>query len=243
MNMDLSLGKGIRIISVDIFDTLLLRNGYSEERRFMLVAKKIKKQCPAVKSNVRDIFISRYMSHHWLYRLYQKKQINKEPTIQEILGVQLSMLTDDCIILQDLLEAELAVESEVLSLNEDLYSWLKVQVQRGIKVVFFSDMYLSTEIINKLLSRNGVDLPFDLFVSCESGVSKHQGTAFPWLGKKYNVSAKEILHLGDNYSTDYSNAVAAGVNALHTPRSAKFYILEDAFKFFDKLWLRSNEYA
>ena len=241
--MDLPLGKEIRIISVDIFDTLLLRNGYSEERRFMLAAKKIKELCPAVKSNVRDIFISRYMSHHWLYRLYQKKQLSKEPTIQEILGVQLSMLADNLITLQQALDAELAAETEVLALNEDLYSWLKAQVQRGIKVVFFSDMYLSTEIINTLLSRNGVDLPFDLFVSCESGVSKHQGTAFPWLCRKYHVSAEEIMHLGDNYSADYSNAIAAGVNALHTPRSAKFYLLEDAFKWFDKLWLRSNEYA
>ncbi|MCH7376066.1 hypothetical protein MM182_11860 [Aeromonas sp. MR19] len=243
MDMDLPLGKGIRIISVDIFDTLLLRNGYSEERRFMLAAKKIKELCPEIKSNVRDIFISRYMSHHWLYRLYQQKQLNKEPTIQEILGVQLSMLGDDLISLQKLLDAELAVESDVLALNEDLYSWLKAQAQRGIKVVFFSDMYLSTEIINTLLLRNSVDLPFDLFVSCESGVSKHQGTAFPWLSNKYNVSAEEILHLGDNYSADYNNAIAAGVNALHTPRSAKFYILEDAFKWFDKLWLRSNAYA
>ncbi|MCX9103488.1 hypothetical protein [Aeromonas veronii] len=243
MDIDLPLGKEIRIISVDIFDTLLLRNGYSEERRFMLAAKKTKELCPAAKSTVRDIFVSRYMSHHWLYRLYQQKQLNKEPTIQEILGIQLSMLADNFISLQMLLDAELAVESEVLVLNEDLYSWLKAQVQCGIKVVFFSDMYLSSEIINALLLNNGVGLPFDLFVSCESGVSKHQGTAFPWLSNKYNVSTEEMLHLGDNYLADYCNAISAGVNALHTPRSAKFYLLEDAFKWFDKLWLRSGEYA
>lgn len=83
----------VLIISVDIFDTLLLRDGTSEEVRFYLISKKIRDLNRSKKSNVDRIFYSRYKSHRWLYDLYGKNII-PEPSINKIHEIQRAMLVD-----------------------------------------------------------------------------------------------------------------------------------------------------
>lgn len=232
----------IKIISADVFDTILLRNGHSEERRFYCSAKKIKELCNNSKVSVRQLFIARYLAHHWLYNAYTINQLPKEPSIYSILKTQLAIIAEPMVTLDAAIFAEKETEIIGLKLNKELYEYLKL-LSNEKKLILFSDMYLSSAMIRDILKIKGFNLKFDLFVSSEVGVSKHRGTAFDWICTQYEVISNEILHIGDNYTSDYINALNAGCYAQHTPRSKLFYFIEDACKTFDKIWLRTDTYA
>jgi predicted HAD superfamily hydrolase len=223
------INDDVVIISVDIFDTLLLRDGTSEDVRFYLISKKIHQLSGSKKSNVDRIFYSRYKSHRWLYDLYDKKLI-PEPSIHKIHEIQQAILVDPEINNELLLKAEMLVESNLLSLNTELVNELMKQEARGKKIVLFSDMYLSSDFIRELLNFKGMKFTYEVFMSSEVGVSKHRGDAFSWLANKYGISTTDIHHLGDNYNGDYVNARANQVKATLTPRTTFFYYKEKIMK-------------
>ncbi|HHQ4527548.1 TPA: hypothetical protein ACSP1Y_001296 [Aeromonas hydrophila] len=227
--MKYKINNDVVIISVDIFDTLLLRDGTSEDVRFYLISKKVHQLSGSKKSSVDRIFHSRYKSHHWLYDLYEKKII-PEPSINKIHEIQQAILVDPKINNEILLKAEMLVESNLLSLNSELANELIKQEARGKKIVLFSDMYLSSDFVREILKFKGVRFNYEVFMSSEVGVSKHRGDAFSWLANKYDISTADIHHLGDNYNGDYVNARANQVNATLTPRSAFFYYKEKIMK-------------
>ena len=237
--MKYKINDDVVIISVDIFDTLLLRDGTSEDVRFYLISKKIHQLSGSKKSNVDRIFHSRYKSHHWLYDLYEKKII-PEPSINKIHEIQQAILVDPKINNEILLKAEMLVESNLLSLNSELANELIKQEARGKKIVLFSDMYLSSDFVRKILKFKGVRFNYEVFVSSEVGVSKHRGDAFSWLANRYDVSTKNIHHLGDNYNGDYMNARANQINATLTPRTAFFYYKEQIMKKLGHIILRGK---
>ena len=164
-----------------------------------------------------------------MYDLYEKKII-PEPSINKIHEIQQAILVDPKINNEILLKAEMLVESNLLSLNSELANELIKQEARGKKIVLFSDMYLSSDFVRKILKFKGVRFNYEVFVSSEVGVSKHRGDAFSWLANRYDISTTDIHHLGDNYNGDYVNARANQVNATLTPRSAFFYYKEKIMK-------------
>ena len=237
--MKYKINDDVVVISVDIFDTLLLRDGTSEDVRFYLISKKIHQLSGSKKSNVDRIFFSRYKSHHLLYDLYDKKVI-PEPSIHKILEIQQALLVDPEINNELLLKAEMLVESNLLTLNTGLANELTKQEARGKKIVLFSDMYLSSDFVRELLKLKGVKFNYEVFMSSEVGVSKHRGDAFSWLANRYGVSTNNIHHLGDNYNGDYINARANQVNATLTPRTAFFYYKEQIMKKLGHIILRGK---
>lgn len=233
------INDDVELISVDIFDTLLLRDGTSEDVRFYLIAKKLYQLSGSKKSNVDRIFYSRYKSHHWLYDLYEKKLI-REPSIHKIYEIQQAILVDPEVNNELLLKAEMLVESSLLSLNIELVNALMMQEARGLKIILFSDMYLSSDFIRELLRSKGVKFTYEVFVSSEVGVSKHRGDAFSWLADKYGVSTTDIHHFGDNYNGDYVNACANQVRATLTPRTTFFYHKEKIMEVLGHIALREK---
>lgn len=69
----------------------------------------------------------------------------------------------------------------------------------------------------------------DYFVFCifsdEIGVSKPSAAFFSKVFEQVTVRKDEVLHIGDNFKTDYEGALAYGFNALHITN--KFYTLDD----------------
>lgn len=233
----------ITTLSLDIFDTILLRDGKSEEYHFYNAAQKIvelHKNESATVLSVKTIYLARVFSHQLCYRNYNLG-LSSEPTIDKILEIQQTLIPT--IKLEILIEAELQNEIESLSLNIPLYNQIKEAQRNGKIIVFLSDMYLTSVYINKLLRAHRVELDYTLYVSSEIGVSKHRNNAYSWLISTLNSSAKSILHVGDNYQTDIFNAEQIGISTFHTPRSRFFHICHNIRKTTDKLLMGIHNYA
>src|SRR5262249_32756243 len=69
--------------------------------------------------------------------------------------------------------------------------------------------------IAQLLSRCGYGSANRVYVSCEYGKSKHEGTFLPHIAQLHKIRPDRILHIGDNKHGDVLMAGKAGCTAIH----------------------------
>lgn len=113
---------------------------------------------------------------------------------------------------------ELAVEADTLFANPLLLDTLRQLAGRNCPVVLLSDMYLPSDTLRDLLRGAGVGdwLYQGLYVSCMEGCSKHEGGLFHRLLADHpHLRPAHILHIGDDAIGDVAMARAAGLQALH----------------------------
>ncbi len=70
------------------------------------------------------------------------------------------------------------------------------------KTVICSDMYLSKSFLTELLQSKGFDGEDKIFVSSDYLKSKATGGLFRYLSSDTGVATNEILHIGDNFKSD-----------------------------------------
>ena len=100
----------------------------------------------------------------------------------------------------------------------------------GKRMIVVSDMYLSSEVLSRMLEKNGFIGYEKLYVSCEYGKSKANGKLFQYvleeLGlSKNNLPRYTMIHVGDNEHSDRDMAKANGIDNLLYPRIDKNAIL------------------
>lgn len=80
-----------------------------------------------------------------------------------------------------------------------------------IKLVLATNSYKSTADIIEYF---GLNKYFDyVFVSCDVGISKPDPKLYHFIEKKLSIKPKEILCVGDSYSTDIVGAIESGCGA------------------------------
>ncbi len=94
----------------------------------------------------------------------------------------------------------------------------------GKEMIIVSDMYLSREQIEILLTKNGFEGASRIYVSCEYGISKSDGKLFDKVKRELSPM-KSIIHVGDNPVSDVRNAKRAGFDTLHYPNVNKNELL------------------
>ncbi|MEO7413114.1 MAG: HAD-IA family hydrolase [Opitutaceae bacterium] len=112
------------------------------------------------------------------------------------------------------LAAELALEREAIRPVTPILAWIAEARRAQKKIVFVSDMYLSSEFLRELLVAHAIAQPDDpIFVSNEHRASKSAGTIFPRVAEALKISPSELLHIGDNEHSDVAMARKAGLQA------------------------------
>lgn len=204
--------QGIKLISVDVFDTLLLR----------AVAKPIDLfEWIWLEAERRDIVaISMFPKEYMKLRVEMERRArlhatNREVTLDDIYGMYPAYITNDIIALKEL---EIEFEKKYCYANPLVLQWLKEAKSQGCRLVLVSDMYLSSEDIKAILEANCVNLDLfeDVIVSNEHGCNKQNGELFDVLLQKYSdIQSSDILHIGDNKNADYEQPLKKGLQAFH----------------------------
>lgn len=120
---------------------------------------------------------------------------------------QLKPVSELCQIEQDL-EREMLVP--VLSMRDKVNECRK----RGDKIIFISDMYLSSDFLIDIMRRNGFYQDGDsLYVSCECEAEKQTGELFKYVRGIENITYRKWHHYGDNKICDYSVPRKLGIKA------------------------------
>ena len=218
-------------ISVDVFDTLLLRKPISERRRLFEVATLFSSRIPPPykKPPPELVYEARVETQRWAYRALDAVDHDGEVRISEIFKRQLQLLVLPPELASLLMDVEIEVEKGVLVPNRPLIRWLQLQHSRAIPVIAISDTSLPATAIQILIEAvAGPNVIDRVYTSADLGLTKRKGRIFAEVVAREKTDAKEWMHFGDDKRADLQQGLAAGIESTHLPRP-RFFVLRRKF--------------
>jgi FMN phosphatase YigB (HAD superfamily) len=214
----------VRLVSCDVFDTLLLRDTTPEPARFWQMARRAQEALTGAghqAPSALDILFARLQAAYIAYRAAPLTEGERDASYEQILDLWLAGLELPPSVGEVLTQVEMAYEAEHLRPNPDLIRLLAQARANGRRLVLLSDMYLGQKRIEGLVRRLAPEMAWDrCYVSCDLGVTKRGGGLFRQMLTREELAPHQALHLGDDPQADLRQALHQGLNAVATPRPA-----------------------
>lgn len=191
------------VISFDIFDTLIMRKTVSPEDIFSLVELRLKNKFEDL-----DFVNFRKLASEEAYRI--KGNFTNLHDIYEQLQMLTGLSNEDIIYIKNI---EISVEYEVVVPRNDVVKAFQYALSKGKNIYFLSDMYLPRDILDSILIKCGITGYYELWISCEFGLNKHDMTM--WYKYREVNYGKSCLHIGDNLRADIENAHKVNIDTVH----------------------------
>ncbi|MCI9441894.1 MAG: hypothetical protein HFH15_11815 [Ruminococcus sp.] len=208
--------RGIRVVSFDVFDTLLFRTCIKPADVFARMYQKKRELFPEhVKEE--DWVNARQTAERKARRSAFELYGNYEVTLDDIYAE----LSPKLFRIEDLKVLELQCEEESCFLNPEIYKLLVyIREKYACKVILCSDMYLNSDQISGILSHNGFDrtLAHRIYVSSEHKKSKRYMSLYHTVLSDLQILPEEMLHVGDNYYSDAGVPHYMGIHSYHYDR-------------------------
>lgn len=192
----------LRVISFDIFDTLLVRHVLRPHDVFSLVAGRVD---------------ARHGVHFERMRSPAEAELGlPDPTLDQIYAHMARRHSLSPETVAALREAELRCERDVLRARPAARALYDAARRLGKRVIAVSDMYLPAAFLRDVLRENGMAVDA-LYVSCEQGARKSDGALYARVAEQEGCAPGEMLHFGDNRHSDVAQALKRGVCAHWLP--------------------------
>ncbi|MEM6266476.1 MAG: HAD family hydrolase [Pseudomonadota bacterium] len=193
---------GIKLLSLDCFDTLLWRDCHLPSDVFAGLKELLPMQRSAAELNARKAeFTRRRRQEVRLKAIYQQAMPNA-----------------DAGQLEAALAEEVQLEAQTCFAFAPTVELMRAAKARGLKVIIVSDTYLDARQLRELIvaaaGEEVSELIDRVFASSEAGIGKREGLLAKAL-KAMKCRSHEALHIGDNPVADYESSQALGVAALH----------------------------
>ena len=207
------LSQHFRLISVDVFDTLLFRRCKAPTDVFCHAGRLLEQAHQLPPGCTADDYAPLRIQAELTCR---QQHAAGEISLQQILSDMPGNVEQQ----QAYASAELQAEQQLCVPNSAFIAALQQLQQAGIQVVLLSDMYLSAQQIRQyLFQQQPFLLSLPLYVSCDTGAAKHDGHAYSFLRQQLNIDPQSWLHIGDHWQADVVNARSAGLCAAwYSPR-------------------------
>jgi len=235
--------KGIELLSIDLFDTLITRSVPFPADIFHALEKKLDRESAGKK--IKNFAETRIKSE---YQLREEKGFNQEVTLNEIYNrlradsglsetqggqrPQPLMSTNEVrfrkknlrkktrfshVVLQVSRFREMEMELEeqcVLPVAPVVDALKEIKKTLKIRVILISDTYLPEAFIAKILKKHRLSGLFDrIYISSTHGVLKSTGSMFRFVKEEENIQEKKWLHIGDNEESDYKIPRKMGIRS------------------------------
>ena len=194
------------VISFDIFDTLVERNTLNPSEIFSRTAKK------HMSDEQVQIFVNKRVNAE---KKARELRGDREVTLDEIY-CQLSLEYGE--LASELLKTEIAEEIEACHIKVQTRDIYNKAIDVADKVFLISDMYLSKEVIGKILEKCDIAGYNKLYISNEYRVNKISGELFQIVKTENSISNEHWLHFGDSLKADYLGARKIGIDAVMVSR-------------------------
>jgi len=222
----------IKTLTVDVFDTILMRKMYPEERQFYRHAQAVSELLESKLNKTLDPFYLvslRKFCRHVNDDVKEDRKQDRESHLEEIFSLMLQLIFEQqkitlhsdekAELIKKMVQKEIELEKKYLVPNKPLIKLLREIKRNGLKIYFLSDIYLDQEHINFLFQYFGIADVFDGGVSSANvGYCKGTGKLFKMIKKKQlfpNISYTSNLHIGDNKISDVLSPRRNGSHALH----------------------------
>lgn len=188
-----------RLVTVDIFDTLVTRAFLTPEGAREHLAWRL----------LRDHGVEGFVRHRADVESYLREKLLRDPTLREIhseLARRLALPGVDADMLAD---AERAHERAVLQPRRSVLRALASA--QHMPLTALSDMYLSSEDMQQVLPEEVRHHVSRWWVSCETGMRKDSADTWRQIAKQQGRQDGRWLHIGDNEHADIQVPQLAGL--------------------------------
>ena len=210
----------IKYVSFDIFDTLVVRPFLEPVDLFRFLDRDYRE----ITKNKTGISFSkiRVISEN----IARDEQYRKNPEIQEVTLDAIYQVIErlyeiDKKVLNELKEKEKQYELRFCTRRNTNYELYQLALDCGKKVICTSDMYLPEETINQMLKNNGYTEIEKLYLSSTIKKTKWTGDLYKYVFEDLGIKSSEMIHIGDNYESDYKKAKELEIKAIHIPKTTE----------------------
>ncbi|MBQ8603615.1 MAG: glycosyltransferase [Oscillospiraceae bacterium] len=191
-----------KLVSFDIFDTLLFRKTNTPETVFDLVGRNFGIH------GFRKLRIDRqHEASRRQYRQFAYPHADMD-RIYEVLGEN----TDIPVDWQKVKQFEIQLEMDALVANRDMLEIYQYAKSKGKRVVATSDMYLFAATLYEALAKNGYADIDHVYCSADEHKAKFNRDLFELVRQKENLPYRAILHIGDKDRDDGEFPSAYGMD-------------------------------
>lgn len=195
------LGEAIgrhEVVSIDLFDTLIMRKTLFVTDLFALMDAKLRK---------RGIEISDFASK----RLSCEKELSGEraPRLREIYEKLSAESNVEEMSPDELAKLEWETDCSLLVPRQALCNFMEELSGKGVSIYIVTDTYYSKQQIEKILEKCGIRFYTEILISCEYGIGKQNGL-FHRL--KERTGGKSCIHIGDDEVVDIGCAMEQGLD-------------------------------
>lgn len=199
------VNSNVDLLSIDIFDTILIRKESNEDKRFRNVSEISSK---AINIDAELIFQARKFAHKSAYSINLNGE--SEARFSDILKMIVNLLGLEDNVLEVLRKIEIDYEYNSLKVNKEL---VKLLQKTRVPYLFASDMYLEIGDIEDLFDKFKIQLkPIEILVSSSLGLSKRNHGMFRYIKEKFK-DKKNLMQIGDNRYSDIINAEKHGMHS------------------------------
>ena len=164
-----------------------------------------------------NVFKLRRKSHNTLGKSLHDRGLDPEPHIAEIWSSICEIIAGRPMpeMAKTLTAIEVETEISFLEMMPGAKDLLLIARERGLKTCVLSDTYYMESQLRVLLASVGLLEYCDfVFSSSEERKNKHSGKLFKHALRTANVTADQVIHIGDNMYSDYRAAKRLGIDAL-----------------------------
>lgn len=257
----------VKLLSLDIFDTLLWRKVPLPADLFLLLGQQFKQEGWLIEGITPECFAELRSKAEVLARAKKAKDLGQlsefefpahEVTLKEIywsltgifnkISIEQLIQGKKGIInesdIDDLVAIELALEQKLTEFDVNILQLITYAHSKSIPIILVSNTYFEHTQLRKLIDRpvlqtNQTLLSFirEVYPSCEMGCGKARGL-FKKILEKIQIAPHEMLHIGDDATNDYLAAKGEKIEAIHYEKSNKH--LEEILK---REWPERNSVA
>lgn len=212
----------IKLVSFDIFDTLLIRPLYSPDDLFLFVGKFASKLVPFLNEKT-FLDLRKEAENSARRKLFLSKPMFEDITLSEIYEELANIVDINSNISKQIMQEECRLETKFCKPRKLAVSLFNLAKFAGKKVVLTSDMYLEKDFVEQLLLKNGIIGFNKLYLSSDKKALKSSGKLFDILLKESKLEPNEILHLGDNWNSDYILPKQKGMQSVFIPKTIETF--------------------
>lgn len=212
-----------RVISFDVFDTLIFRPVAEPHHLFALVQ-------PYARQLMGDAFFPftelRRTAELETRAVARNKQALEEITYDALYEqfAQMANIPAHDGRIAKLKQYEMETELGLCFTLPSRKAMYDYAVSKGKTIVIASDMYLPRTWLDAMLKKNGFDQHAHVFLSSELTKTKHYGTMFAHMLHTLNATPAEVLHVGDNVLADVKSPSSYGIVTHHIPKPLELFL-------------------
>lgn len=221
---------GKKVITFDIWDTILKRTCHPEEIKIHTLRYYYYKEYFKIKEEYRNeltLYRLRDSIEVEEYEKAREKGVDGECNFREVLATliertHLGTEKEKETLKQELPEYEINREIEKTYINP-LITDIFNKYDKNTKYCI-SDFYMSKEDLIKILNAHGLDKKFkEIYVSADIMKTKRdEGHLFEYFSEKENIKYENMIHVGDNQHSDIDMAKRYGIETIKIPNPKKY---------------------